>query len=92
MDVCQLGKGVDCTDVRSLVLNHYKPDVIGVVESWLGGEKEVSFKGYKWFSNNRKSIYKRAVCYSGGVRVLAREPLLRFWLCELLDCDVEDIL
>ena len=28
MNVCQFGTGVDHTDIRSLVLNHYKPDVI----------------------------------------------------------------
>ena len=65
--------------------------MIGVVESWLRGDEEASFEGYKWFGNNRKSIHKRAVRGSGGVGVLVREPLLRFWSCEVLDCDVEDI-
>ena len=41
--------------IRSLVLNHYKPDVIGVVESWLHGDEEASFEGCKWFGNNRKA-------------------------------------
>ena len=92
LDGGQLGRGVDHTDIRSLVLNHYKPDVIGVVESWLRGDEEASFEGYKWFGNNRKSVHKRAVRGSGGVGVLVREPLLRYWSCELLDCDVEDVL
>ena len=92
LDAGELGRGVDHTDIRSLILNHYKPDVIGVVESWLRGDEEVFFEGYKWFGNNRKSVHKKAVRGSGGVGVLMREPLLRFWSCELLDSDVEDIL
>ena len=46
LDAGELGRGVDHTDIRSLILNHYKPDVIGVVESWLRGDEEVFFEGY----------------------------------------------
>ena len=46
LDVCQLGRGVDRTNV------------IGVVESWLRGDEDVSFEGYKCFGNNRKSTHK----------------------------------
>ena len=84
LDAGEMGRGIGHTDIRSLILNHYKPDVIGVAESWLRGGEEVFFEGYKWFSNNRKSAHRKAVCGSGGVGVLVREPLLRFWSCELL--------
>lgn len=40
--------------VEALLILTLDLDVISVVESWLHGDEEVLFAGYKWFGNNRK--------------------------------------
>ena len=63
-----------------------------LLRAGLHKNEELVFEGYKWFGNNRKITHRKAVCTCGGVGVLVKEPLLRFWSCEMFDDEVEDFL
>ena len=43
LEAGELGREVSSNDARFLVLNHYKPDVVGVVKSWLHKDEQVVF-------------------------------------------------
>ena len=65
------GNGVkDVHDMRAEVIGFYRPDVVALVETWLKGEDEISFEGYKRFGNNKRHLNKRAVRGSGGFGVV----------------------
>ena len=79
-------------DIRSEVIDFYKPDIMTLVETWLKGDEEVVVEGYKWFGHNRKHLHRNAVRGSGGVGVLVREEVLKHYQVEILDAEVEDML
>ena len=57
-------------DIRSEVIEFYKPDIMALVETWLKGDEDVVVEGYNWFGHNRKHLHRNAVRGSGGVGVL----------------------
>ena len=79
-------------DMRTKVIDFYKPDVVALVETWLRGEEEIVVEGYRWFGRNRRNLHRKAVRGSGGVGLLVREEVLEKWAVEVIDADVEDIL
>ena len=79
-------------DIRSEVIDFYKPDIMALVETCLKGDEEVVVEGYKWFGHNRKHLHRNAVRGSGGVGVLVREEVLKHYQVEILDAEVEDML
>ena len=79
-------------DIRAKVLDHYKPDILALVETWRKGREEIVVDGYKWFGCNRHTLHRKAVRGSGGVGVLIREEVLKKYAVEVLDSDVEGVL
>ena len=49
-------------------------------------------EGYRWFGCNRRTLHRKAVRGSGGVGVLIREEVLKEYVVEVLDSDVDDVL
>ena len=45
-------RSVSPTGIRSMVLNHFRPDVFGVVETCLRGDEVISVLGYTWLGND----------------------------------------
>ena len=78
-------------DIRAKVLDHYKPDILALVETWRKG-REIVVNGYKWFGCNRHTLHKKGVRGSGGVGMLIREEVLKEYAVEVLDSDVEGVL
>ena len=39
------------TDMRTKVINFYKPDVVCLVETWLKGDEFTGCYGYHWFGH-----------------------------------------
>lgn len=75
-----------------MVLNHFRPDVIGVVETWLHGDEVISVPGYTWLGNNRSKLNKKAVRGLGGVGVLISMKTLEDWVVQVLYREMEDTL
>ena len=47
-------------DIRAKVLDHYKPDILALVETWRKG-REIVVDGYKWFGCNRHTLHRKGV-------------------------------
>ena len=69
-------------DVKTEVIDFYRPDVIALVETWLKGVEEIVVEGYRWFGCNRRTLHRKAVRGSGGVGVLIREEVLKLYAVE----------
>ena len=67
-------------------------DIMCLCETFLKSSDIISIEGYKWFSNDRTSISKRAVRGSGGVGVLVKESRFDRFSVDIVDKNHEDIL
>ena len=50
---CKDGSGTEqlreVLDMKTEVMDFYRPDVVGLVETWSKGEEEIAVEGYSWF-------------------------------------------
>ena len=67
-------------------------DIIGVAESHLKGNTELSIPGFKWLGQNRLHLHPRARIGSGGVGFLIRSFLLDLFNVTIVDASEESIL
>ena len=67
-------------------------DICGIAETHLMGHSNPILDGYTVFTNNRKSIHRRAKCGSGGVVLFVKQSVMLHYNVNILDESVEDIL
>ena len=67
-------------------------DVICLTETHLKNDKEIEVPGFMCYVNNRKVVNSRIRKGSGGVAILIRTSLLRYYGVKLIDKECEGIL
>ena len=98
-DVLKIGawnvRGWNLDPAQQLRMNTIKAlqlDIVCVSETFLTDQQEINVPGYKWFSNNRKHIAKRAWRGSGGVGILIRVGVLDKFDVAIISDKIEGIL
>ena len=87
-----MDNSIDKHLIRSKCIQEEKIDLIGIAESHLKGNSEISVDGFKWYGHNRTVLHKRAVNGSGGVGFLVNRDLLASYNLEIIDKSVEGIM
>ena len=67
-------------------------DVIGICETFLRDNDQLSLDDYTWYGKNRSHTNVRACRGSGGVGAFVHSRVLRDFSCEILDDSEDDIL
>ncbi|MES9880570.1 MAG: endonuclease/exonuclease/phosphatase family protein, partial [Sedimenticola sp.] len=81
----------DNARVRSACVQFLDCDIIGIAESHLRADSELTLDGYKWYGNNRKSVHLRARTGSGGVGFFVSNTCLGEFHVQVLDASKEGI-
>ena len=87
-----LAKSVNRNDFRAKVVDFNNPNMACLVETWLRGDEEVEYDGFKWFGQNRSQLNRKAVRGSGGVGMLVKSSLCKLWSGEIVNVEAEDIM
>ena len=67
-------------------------DIIALAETHLIGDSKVILDDFKWFGQNRRNLHRNAKCGSGGVGILVRNDLLKYFNVDVLNSAYEGIL
>ena len=72
-------------------IKHYDLQILGIAETHLKNDSDISVEGYTWYGFNRKNIHVRAKSGSGGVGLLIRNDLYSQFDITVVDNDFEGI-
>ena len=85
------GNGLN-SKFRSQIVESSNLDVVCICETHLVGEEIISLDSYTWLGLNRKHILQSARRGSGGVGVLVKDRLFKYYSISILQSDFEGIL
>jgi hypothetical protein len=80
------------SNFRLNVLNSLDLDILCITESFLVGKEILSVENYSWYGRNRNKKHQNAKRGSGGVGILSKQRLLKYFNVTVLDNTKEDIL
>jgi hypothetical protein len=78
--------------VREECVNMLDVDILGVAETHLQGNQNLTLPGYVWIGQNRTQLHVNARTGSGGVGVFVKDHLYEQFYVKILDATCEGIL
>ena len=78
--------------LRSEYIRYADIDILGVTETHLLPQQDLSLSGYTWYGHNRMALHRRAKKGSGGVGFFIRNTILETNKVTILDKIIEGIL